>query len=82
LEQRRASDVGSGAGSSDGVGDWGGSGFGGYGYINTPFSLTIRYVDTFKYFSKNNTVHARYRIKENKQQYSMGTHFKGFKRDP
>jgi hypothetical protein len=33
-------------------------------------------------FSKNNTVHMRYKIKENKQQYSMRTHFKGFKHDP
>jgi hypothetical protein len=33
-------------------------------------------------FSKNNTVHTRYKIKENKQQYSMRTHFKGFKHDP
>jgi hypothetical protein len=24
----------------------------------------------------------RYKIKENKQQYSMRTHFKGFKHDP
>jgi hypothetical protein len=55
----------------------------GYGYIDTLFSQTIRYLDTFEYFfSKNNTMHMRYKIKENKQQYSMRTHFKGFKHDP
>jgi hypothetical protein len=31
---------------------------------------------------KKNTVHMRYKIKESKQQYSMRTHFKGFKHDP
>jgi hypothetical protein len=34
------------------------------------------------FFSKNNIVHTRYKIKENKQQYSMRTYFKGFKHDP
>jgi hypothetical protein len=64
----------------------------GYGYVyrypadtDTSIHHFLKQSDTWiclNIFSKNNIVHMRYKIKENKQQYSMRTHFKGFKHDP
>jgi hypothetical protein len=64
----------------------------GYGYVyrypadtDTSIHHFLKQSDTWirlNIFPKNNIVHMRYKIKENKQQYSMRTHFKGFKHDP
>jgi hypothetical protein len=64
----------------------------GYGYVyrypvdtDTSIHHFLKQFDEWirlNIFSKNNSVQMRYKIKENKQQYSMRTHFKGFKHDP
>jgi hypothetical protein len=53
--------------------------------IDTSIHHFLKQSDTWirlNILKNNNIVHTRYKIKENKQQYSMRTHFKGFKHDP
>jgi hypothetical protein len=63
----------------------------GYGYVyRYPVDMDTLIYHFLKQFDMwihlniflKNIVHTRYKIKENKQQYSMRIHFKGFKHHP